>query len=135
MNRAGIGRDDEIELHGAKATPSCLVKRMHAKRAPDAMSPSLWQSHVAAVGDMRPRPAGVCLQVVGAGEAVLFVFGGKDRVRRLPPIGEGCFATDVARLWIGFTGSKSGFEDFPDLVIVCAACRAYANHTVISAVM
>src|ERR1700758_4815607 len=91
MQGTCVRRDDEIELHGAKTKSSGLVERVQAERAANSMAPRIWQRHVTAIGDVRSRAAGVGLQIVGSNDALVFILGDEDRVRRLPPIGEGGF--------------------------------------------
>lgn len=119
---ACVRRDDEIELRRAETAPARFVERMHAKRAPNPLSPRFWQRHVTAICDMCTRTTGVGLEIVGTDDPSVRL-SHEYRMRRLPPIGQRRLARDIARLRIGLTGAERRLQNCPDGIVV-VTCRS-----------
>ena len=122
-----ICADDNIELHGAKASCSGVVERMGAHGAGDASARCPICGHVSAVGYVAASALLVGAQIVGSEDFSVF-FRDKCFVMGCVPVFEGVLAREVAREGVGFSGADGGFEDLPHCVSVHHGGRANGNH-------
>jgi hypothetical protein len=111
---AFVGADDEVELHGAKATVPGVIEGMSAHGADYAETGGGRSGHVTAVGDVGTAAVLIGAKEIGA-EDVAVVVGNEDVVGGREPKRESGGASDVARKSVGFAGAKDGFEDGPDV--------------------
>jgi len=121
---AGVGRYDEVELHGAEPAGAGGIQRMGEQRSGDAFALRRGSRGVAGVGDMRPAAALVRTEVGGA-ENGTFGFGHEDLSSlTCEPIIEGGVSAAVGRHAEGLAGGADGCEDRPDRVVVSGFGRA-----------
>jgi len=64
--RGSVGRDDKVELDGAKPEPPRFAQAMLAYVAADSFSARIQRDHECRVRDMRTGPALIDLQNIGA---------------------------------------------------------------------
>ena len=118
-----VGRDHEIELHGAEAACLRAHERVYAHRPRDAASRCARRDHVAAIGDMRPAARIVRAQIIGA-DYLAILNRDVHLVLRSKPVGERSIPLHVARQRVGLAGADDRFEDAPDRLLVFGTCRA-----------
>ena len=115
---AGVGRYDEVELHGAEAAGAGGIQRMGEQRSGDAFALRRGCGGVAGVGDMRPAAALVRTEVGGA-ENAAFGLGDEDLASPAgEPIVEGGVSAAVGRHAEDLARGADGCEDRPDRVVV-----------------
>lgn len=121
---AGIGADDQVELHGAETGRACDFERMcaHGPCEPLALRPN--GGDVAAIGHMRTWPGLVGAQIIRAGDPPRRLHHEGGFFRR-QPIGEGFRPRHAAGHGIGLAGTENRFQNRPDAVRIRWLSLAY----------
>src|SRR5262249_3297533 len=125
-NRALVGADDEIELHGAEAAVSRARKRMFEHRTREAAPLRGLCGHVTAVRDVAAATRLVRAQEVGP-QNHASVFGDEDLVIAARPVLERALARDVTRKCVGLPCAQHGLENRPDRSVI-ALLRGSDQH-------
>ena len=112
-DRALVGADHEVELHGAEAASFCVFERMAAHGARYSSAGGANIGHVAAIGYVRASAFLIGMHVIGA-DYLSVVLRDEHFVARGEPVGDGLFPRHIARQGIGFTATDGRFDDFPN---------------------
>ena len=112
-DRALVGADDKIELHGTEASLLGSDERMFEHQAGDTLALRLRRRHVSTICDVIPGSSLVCTQKVRS-ENIGVVFRNESLVVPSAPIGDSISFVDVPGNGVGFPSTEHGSQDRPD---------------------
>jgi hypothetical protein len=122
-NRWLVGRDDEVELHGAEADSACLIEGVLAHASAHTEPASRRQHHKSRVGDVAAECGLVRLENVSANNTTV-ALGNVGVGVGAKPVSQCLVARGVRGESVGVAGSNDRVEDFPDGVLISFIGRA-----------
>src|SRR5215208_1423669 len=126
LQRADVGADDKIELHGPKAILACIGNGMLAHSRCNAVTPCLACRDVSAVRHVGATPHLIGAEVVGADDAPV-MFGDKGLSVRAHPVRESSRSRHVSGERVRVALADCGFENVPDQVAISIGRGIYLH--------